>query len=126
MTDASKKDALQEAINEVKDLTDDEIRSRMKMFDNNIKEFKRESKRLDYDYTRAKEDVEDNLSKIKKNKQLPWLVSNVVEILDLEPEVNEDGVVDLDEVVEGKALVIKTSRRDTIFLPVPGLVDVVV
>ena len=68
--------------------------------------------------------MEDNLSKIKKNKQLPWLVSNVVEILDLEPEVNEDGVVDLDEVVEGKALVIKTSRRDTIFLPVPGLVDV--
>jgi 26S proteasome regulatory subunit T5 len=42
--------------------------------------------------------------------------------LDLEPEVNEDGV-DLDELVEGKALVIKTSRRDTIFLPVPGLVD---
>lgn len=41
MTDATKKDALQEAINEVKDLTDDEIRSRMKMFDNNIKEFKR-------------------------------------------------------------------------------------
>ena len=94
------------------------------MFENNIKEFKRESKRLDYDYNRAKEDVEDNLNKIKKNKQLPWLVSNVVEILDLEPEVNEEGAVDLDEIVEGKALVITTSRRDTIFLPVPGLVDV--
>ena len=114
----------EEALSEIEHLTDDEIRSRLKMFENNIKEFKRESKRLDYDYNRAKEDVEDNLNKIKKNKQLPWLVSNVVEILDLEPEVNEEGAVDLDEIVEGKALVIKTSRRDTIFLPVPGLVDV--
>ena len=125
MTEAVKKDPFQEAMEQVKDLTDDEIKARMKMFDNNIKEFKRESKRLDYDLSRAVEDLNDNLSKIKKNKQLPWLVSNVVEILDLEPEVNEDGV-DLDELVEGKALVIKTSRRDTIFLPVPGLVDVLI
>ena len=117
-------DPFQEALEQAQGLTDDEIRSRMKMFENNIKEFKRESKRLDYDLSRAVEGLNDNLDKIKKNKQLPWLVSNMVEILDLEPEVNDEGAVDLDEQIEGKAVVVKTSRRDTIFLPVPGLVDV--
>lgn len=54
---------------------------------------------------------------------MPWLVSNVVEVLDLEPEEQDDGVVDVEEQLEGKAVVIKTSTRNTVFLPVPGLVD---
>jgi 26S proteasome regulatory subunit T5 len=40
--------------------------------------------------------VQDNKNKIKQNKQLPWLVSNVVEILDIEPEQDDEGNVDLD------------------------------
>ena len=31
------------------------------------------------------------MSKIKQNKQLPWLVSNVVEILDMPTELEEEG-----------------------------------
>jgi 26S proteasome regulatory subunit T5 len=42
------------------------------------------------------EALKDNKTKIKQNKQLPWLVSNVVEILDIEPEVDTDGQMDLD------------------------------
>jgi len=34
---------------------------------------------------KAQDAVNDNKSKIKQNKQLPWLVSNVVEILEMEP-----------------------------------------
>jgi 26S proteasome regulatory subunit T5 len=41
-------------------------------------------------------EIADNKNKIKQNKQLPWLVSNVVEILDIEPEQDDDGNVDLD------------------------------
>jgi len=44
-------------------------------------------------------------------------------VLDLEPEEQDEGVVDLEEQLEGKAVVIKTSTRNTVFLPVPGLVD---
>lgn len=44
-------------------------------------------------------------------------------MLDLEPEEQDEGVVDLEEQLEGKAVVIKTSTRNTVFLPVPGLVD---
>ena len=43
----------------------------------------------------------------------------------MEPEVEDDGApVDIDEKPDGKCLVVKTSTRNTIFLPVPGLVDV--
>jgi 26S proteasome regulatory subunit T5 len=33
--------------------------------------------------------IKESNMKIKQNKQLPWLVSNIVEVLDLEPEEQE-------------------------------------
>jgi 26S proteasome regulatory subunit T5 len=54
------------------------------------------------------------------------LVGNVVELLDMDPdaEAAEDGAnIDLDAVRKGKSAVIKTSTRQTIFLPLIGLVD---
>ena len=58
--------------------------------------------------------------------QLPYLVGNVVELLDLDPtaESLEEGAnIDLDATRVGKSAVIKTSTRQTIFLPLIGLVD---
>jgi 26S proteasome regulatory subunit T5 len=54
------------------------------------------------------------------------LVGNVVEILDLDvtAEAAEEGAnIDLDATRVGKSAVIKTSTRQTIFLPLIGLVD---
>jgi hypothetical protein len=46
-------------------------------------------------------------------------VANVVEILDVEQEEEEDGAAtDVDSQKKGKCAVIKTSTRQTIFLPV--------
>lgn len=59
-------------------------------------------------------------------RQLPYLVGNVVELLDLDPtdEASEEGAnIDLDATRVGKSAVIKTSTRQTIFLPLIGLVD---
>ena len=59
-------------------------------------------------------------------RQLPYLVGNVVEILDLDvsAEAAEEGAnIDLDATRIGKSAVIKTSTRQTIFLPLIGLVD---
>lgn len=58
--------------------------------------------------------------------QLPYLVGNVVELLDLDPtaESSEEGAnIDLDATRVGKSAVIKTSTRQTIFLPLIGLVE---
>ncbi|MBA0785534.1 hypothetical protein Gotri_025936 [Gossypium trilobum] len=73
-----------------------------------------------------KEKVKENQEKIKLNKQLPYLVGNIVEILEMNPEdeAEEDGAnIDLDSQRKGKCVVLKTSTRQTIFLPVVGLVD---
>jgi len=59
-------------------------------------------------------------------RQLPYLVGNVVELLDLDVEKDaaEEGAnIDLDATRVGKSAVIKTSTRQTIFLPLIGLVD---
>jgi 26S proteasome regulatory subunit T5 len=88
-----------------------------------------------------KEKIRDNGEKIKQNKVLPYLVGNVVEvsphignynqlinstiyqILNIDPEGEEDGAnQDLDSMRKGKCAVIKTSTRQTVFLPLIGLV----
>ena len=46
-----------------------------------------------------------------------------MQILDVDPEVEEDGAnQDLDSMRKGKCAVIKTSTRQTVFLPLIGLV----
>lgn len=70
--------------------------------------------------------IKENNEKIKLNRQLPYLVGHVVEVLDpLNDEGEEQGAAkDLDAGRKNKCAVIKTSTRQTIFLPVVGLVDV--
>lgn len=72
-------------LDQVKDLTNEEIRNRIKMFENNMRQYKLEGNRIAHDARKLDESIKDNRAKIKQNKQLPWLVSNVVEILDIEP-----------------------------------------
>lgn len=110
-------------MDQVQGLTNEEIRNRIKMFENNMRQYKLELNKINHDTKRVDESLKDNKAKIKQNKQLPWLVSNIVEILDIEPENEGEGPVDPEECSEDKCIVVKTSTRNTIFLPVPGLVD---
>lgn len=99
-----------------------------------------ETLRLQHEQSVMKEKIRDNGEKVKQNKVLPYLVGNVVEvrgpvlvlglhsltnaqILDVDPEGEEDGAnQDLDSMRKGKCAVIKTSTRQTVFLPLIGLV----
>jgi 26S proteasome regulatory subunit T5 len=69
--------------------------------------------------------IKENQDKIKLNKQLPYLVGNIIEVLDLGCEEDEEvGMAqDVDAQRSGKSVVIRTSTRQTIYLPVPGLID---
>jgi 26S proteasome regulatory subunit T5 len=98
--------------------------------------------RLQHEQSVMKEKIRENGEKIKQNKVLPYLVGNVVEvrcdarplvvvhiqfrccqILDVDPEVEEEGASqDLDSMRKGRCAVIKTSTRQTVFLPLIGLV----
>jgi len=102
-----------------------DIKNRTKLLDNEIKIFKSELLRLQHDKSVMLEKIKDNKEKIKNNKQLPYLVGNVVELLDLDAEEasNQGANVDLDSTRVGKSAVIKTSTRQTVFLPMIGLVE---
>jgi 26S proteasome regulatory subunit T5 len=130
----SKKEATMEVDEEEDDILADmqkmgtnDITARTRLLDNEVRIMKSEIMRLQHEMQAQKDKIKENTEKIKVNKTLPFLVANVIEILDVDPEdlgVEEDGAhVDLDSQRKGKCAVIKTSTRQTYFLPVIGLVD---
>ncbi|KAH7088412.1 26S protease-like protein regulatory subunit 6A [Paraphoma chrysanthemicola] len=103
-----------------------DIIARRRLLENDMRIMKSEFQRLTHEKATMNEKIKDNLEKIENNRQLPYLVGNVVEILDLDvtAEAAEEGAnIDLDATRVGKSAVIKTSTRQTIFLPLIGLVD---
>ncbi|KAE9540898.1 hypothetical protein AGLY_004143 [Aphis glycines] len=106
-------------------MSNEEITSRTRLLDNDIKVMKSEVMRISHELQSQADKIKENTEKIKVNKTLPYLVSNVIELLDADPQdTAEDGaVVHLDSQRTGKCAVIKTSTRQTYFLPVIGLVD---
>ena len=62
-----------------------------------MRQYKLELNRINHESKKVDESLKDNKAKIKQNKQLPWLVSNVVEILDIEPENDNDAPIDPEE-----------------------------
>lgn len=103
-----------------------DIQARRRLLENDSRIMKSEYARLQHEKQSMVDKIKDNVDKIDNNRQLPYLVGNVVEILDLdvEAEAQEEGAnIDLDATRVGKSAVIKTSTRQTIFLPLIGLVD---
>ena len=101
-----------------------DLRQRIMLINNEINVMRQQEARLNHELTSINDRIKDNHEKIKVNRQLPYLVSNVTEILDLPEEEEEQGAENWDTQSKGKCLVLKTSTRQTIFLPVIGLVPV--
>lgn len=116
---------------EILNLPTNELQSRTKLLDNEIRIFRSELQRLAHENNVMLEKIKDNKEKIKNNRQLPYLVANIVEIMDMDTlddkenseAVTQSGNLNLDNAAEGKAAVVKTSSRQTVFLPMVGLVD---
>jgi 26S proteasome regulatory subunit T5 len=115
-------------MNEVQTMATDEIISRSRLLENDIRVIKSEINRLQHEHASMKEQLADNLEKIKLHRQLPYLVSNVVEILEVDEEEDMgDNVLGSNSsggaaVTKSKGAVVKTSTRTTAFLPMIGLV----
>ncbi|CAH8853981.1 unnamed protein product [Trichobilharzia szidati] len=112
-------------VEEVMRMSTEELTSRARLLDAEIRFMKSELHHVDHEIKMKQAKVKDSKSKIKMNKALPYLVATVVELLDVEPqedEIEEGANVDLDSQRKGKCAVIKTSTRQTYFLPVIGLV----
>lgn len=73
---------------ETRHMTISELRQRIHLINNDIRVMKSDVQRITHE-TRGQQDrIRENQEKVKLNKQLPYLVANVVEIL--EPDA-EDG-----------------------------------
>jgi 26S proteasome regulatory subunit T5 len=107
-----------------------ELRQRIHLLDNDIRVMKSDCQRISHESRGQKERIRENQEKVKLNKQLPYLVGNVVEVLEpeaedgLEEEEEEEGAaLDVDSTRKTRSAVIRTSTRQTIYLPIPGLVE---
>ena len=69
--------------------------------------------------------IKESKEKLRFNTQLPHLISTVAEIFDLEDQLDGDegSGVKKNPGEQGKGAIVKTSTRQTIFLPVIGIVD---
>merc|ERR1712050_686575 len=110
---------------EIFSMSTDDIIQRTRALDNEVRILRSESLRLSHEVQTMKDKIKENTEKVKVNKVLPYLVSNIVEILDVEPdpECEQEGAnQDADAQRKGKCAVVKTSTRQTYFLPEIGLV----
>jgi ATP-dependent 26S proteasome regulatory subunit len=73
---------------ETRNMSTSELRQRIMLLDNDIRVMKSEVQRISHESRAQKERIRENMEKVKMNKQLPYLVGNVIEVL--EPEA-EDG-----------------------------------
>eukprot|EP01061_Rhynchopus_euleeides_P003932 TRINITY_DN1320_c7_g1_i1.p1 TRINITY_DN1320_c7_g1~~TRINITY_DN1320_c7_g1_i1.p1 ORF type:complete len:440 (+),score=222.37 TRINITY_DN1320_c7_g1_i1:58-1377(+) len=111
---------------ELTTMTLEDIQLRTRMLDNELRVLMSERTKLNNDNQKMQEKIRENAERIKLNSVLPHLVATLVEILedeDDDDQEDEGQTVDVDDHRKGKAAVVKTSTRQTIYLPVIGLVD---
>ena len=104
-------------------MTNDEIRQSLRMFDNEISFMKSEINRIKHETAQQVQHIKENKEKVKVNKSLPYLVANIVEIVDpyFDPGESDGSTTDVSLETSSKGVVVKTSTRQTVFLPIPGL-----
>lgn len=126
---------------ELSRLSIDDLNTRSRLLDNDLRVMKSEIIRLQHEQASMMEQLQDNMEKIKLNKQLPYLVANIVELLEVEEEEADEeeeeeelGTIDNNNNNNKnknknkkkdliKCAVVKTTTRTTSFLPLIGLVD---
>ena len=109
---------------EILNMSTADIQARTRLLDNEIRIMRSELGRLQHELQAQNETIKENEKKIKQNKTLPYLVSNIIEVLDVNPEDEEEiegANVDLDSQRKGKSVVIKTTTRQTVRVVSPQL-----
>lgn len=104
-----------------------DIKTQIYLLKNDMEVMRNEQNQLAYQKRVQTEKIKDNKEKIKVNKTLPYLVATIVEILDNDTlndgEEVDEATGETTSMAGSKSAVIKTTTRQTVFLPVIGLVD---
>lgn len=126
-TTASRPVLSAEELAEIDTLTKDQLRTRVKGMEHEIQIVKQNEHRVRQELARTDAEVKALELRVKQNNRLPYLVASIAEILELDDaDEDEDLMVGKGKKKGGKptkSAVIKTSNRQTVYLPVVGLVD---
>ncbi|KAF6197920.1 hypothetical protein GE061_007663 [Apolygus lucorum] len=110
---------------DVSSMPTSDIQSLTKMLDAEVRIMKSERNRLHQEMLSQNLRCKENKEKIKVNKVRPYLVANIVEVLDVTNDEDDATMETTDVNAEtGQTVVVKTTMRQVLYLPVPGLVDV--
>ena len=101
-------------LSELEDLNNDQIRNRIRIFEDNVRIMRNQENQIREETEDVNKIIKETEKKIEDYKQLPYLISNVNEILEVEKDDPEES--DL-------AVVVKTTNRQTIYLPIAGLIN---
>ena len=111
-------------MSEINALTTEEIIAKTREFEAEIRKSKTNITRLQSELKSLDVRIKDNKEKLAMSTQLPHMVANVGEILEGEDDDDEkDGFKQENANKAKKALVVKTTGRHTIYLPVIGMVE---
>jgi 26S proteasome regulatory subunit T5 len=117
---------MEEMTLEIQNLPLDQIKQKIKSLEARTQYFRGEINKMKVDIKKFNAIIKENKSKLLLRTGLPHLVSTVAEIFDLESQEHEEGSGleqnDLHKKSK-KGAIIKTSTRNTIFLPVIGFVE---
>ncbi|OIR58177.1 MAG: 26S proteasome regulatory subunit T5, RPT5/PSMC3 [Amphiamblys sp. WSBS2006] len=105
---------------EIFTMTTEEVLMRCNLLEGEVRMMKSEMTRLNHEKIAMKERIRDIRDKLKHNKQFPFLVGSLVEILDIDDD-SDDGLAEGPKTRKGA--VVTTSTKMSAFLPVVGLVD---
>jgi 26S proteasome regulatory subunit T5 len=106
---------------EFKTMTAAETERRTTLLKNEVRVLREENQRLTSEQNGLREKIKENKEKIKLNNQLPYLVSNIVEVLEMNPE-NEDeedgAAMDVDAQRQGAMIASCSDSLYDILIPV--------
>ena len=81
---------IEEFPEELNYLSSEDLNTRSRLLENDLRIMKSEIIRLQHEQASMMEQLQDNMEKIKLNKQLPYLVANIVELLEVEEEDEDE------------------------------------
>lgn len=113
-------------MNEVNALSNEELVSKTRDFEAEIRKSKTQITRITNEIKNYDLRIKENKEKLKMSTQLPHMVANVGEILDCEEEEEDkdtSGFKQENVSKTKKAMVVKTTGRHTIYLPVIGMIE---
>jgi 26S proteasome regulatory subunit T5 len=111
---------------EVNAMTNEELVARTREFEADIRKTKTQITRITNEIKNYDLRIKENKEKLKMSTQLPHMVANVGEILDGDDDEEDKDTSGFKQDVVNKnkkAMVVKTTGRHTIYLPVIGMVE---